>query len=143
MKEDLSDQLPVLNLSLARAWLAPSVQLAASAALPPAISKDGFCTALPEGAGVLVGVFVAAMGVLVGVFVGAAEVFVGVFVGPTGVFVGVLVGLAPPSSDISSNHMSPVGLLSVISRSVTLVFEPLFQFPDLNCQEPVCEVTHN
>jgi hypothetical protein len=38
-KVEWSDQPPAWNLSLARTWFVPSVQLAASAALVPAISK--------------------------------------------------------------------------------------------------------
>src|ERR1051325_4299012 len=116
---DLSDHAPVLNLSLARAWFAPSVQFAASPAVP--LSKPGFSTWLPGPVGVLVG----PVGVLVRVLVGG-----------TGVFVRVLVGPAPESSEMSSNQMSPVGLPSVISRKVTLVFEPLPHVPERCCQEP-------
>jgi hypothetical protein len=67
---ECSDQLPVWNLSLARTWFVPSVQLAASAALLPAISKPGFNTRLPPADGVLVMV-----GVGVGV-VALAEVWI-------------------------------------------------------------------
>src|SRR5436190_8062646 len=58
-----------------------------------------------------------------------------------GVFVGVLVGGGPGGvSAMSSNQMSPVGLASVIRRSVRLVFEPLPHVPLTNCQEPAAEV---
>src|SRR5512141_1764755 len=86
---ECSDQPPVWNLSLARAWFVPSVQLAASAALLPAVSKPGFRTRLPFTNGVFV---IVGVGVLVGVFVGPAGVFVrvgvrvGVFVATIGVF---------------------------------------------------------
>ncbi len=125
-KVECNAQPPVWNLSLARAWFVPSVQLAASAALVPAVSKPGFKTRLPTD-----GVFVAVgVGVLVGVFVGTMGVFVGVLV-------GVFVTLPPgPASEISSNQISPVGEPSVIRRSITLVFEPLFQLPLRNCQLP-------
>ena len=71
---------------------------------------------------------------------------VGVGDGPTvGVFVGgsgVEVGPPGPTNEISSNQMSPVGEPSVISRNVTLVFEPLFHVPLRACQLPEALV-HN
>src|SRR5689334_24627489 len=83
---DLSDHAPVLNLSLARAWLGPSVQLAASAAPPvPAVSNAGFWMTLAAGAGGGGGAWVGGTGGLEGVFVGGAGEMVAV---------GSLVGLA-------------------------------------------------
>lgn len=77
----------------------------------------------------------------VGVFVGGKDVNVavggkdmGVFVG--GKDVGVAAGPPGPSSEMSSNQISPVGEPSVIRRRVTLVFEPLFHAPLRNCQLP-------
>ncbi len=121
---ECSDQPPLWNLSLARVWFVPSVQFAASAAPPvPAVSKPGFSTRLP-----LTGVFVmVGVGVLVGVLVGTMDVCVAV---------GVFVTGTAPTSEISSNQMSPVGEPSVIRRSVTLVFDPLFHVPVRNCQLP-------
>jgi hypothetical protein len=61
---ECSDQLPVWNLSLARIWFTPSVQLAASAVPPvPWPSKPGFNTRLLPDVGVFVCV---AVGVKVG-----------------------------------------------------------------------------
>src|SRR5512143_80758 len=117
-KVEWSAQPPLWNLSLARVWFVPSVQFAASDALVPAVSKPGFSTRLP-GCGVFV---IVGVGVLVGVFVGV-------------LVVGVTGGM-PPAKEISSNQMSPVGEPSVIRRSVTLVFEPLFHVPVRNCQLP-------
>src|SRR5512133_113995 len=92
-KVECSDQPPVWNLSLARVWFVPSVQLAASEALVPAVSKPGFNTRLPPETGVFV-----TIGVLV---------LVGVFVGTIAVFVGVTVGPLRPTSAMSSNQISP------------------------------------
>src|SRR5512143_902037 len=102
---ECSAQPPAWNLSLARAWFVPSVQLAASAALLPCTSKPGFNTRLLLG-----------MGVLVCVAAG-----------------GVIAGL---DNEMSSNKISPVGDPSVIRRSVTFVFEPLFHVPVKYCQLP-------
>ena len=68
----------------------------------------------------------------VGVAVGGKDV--GVLVG--GRDVGVAVGPPGLTSEISSNQMSPVGEPSVIRRSVTLVFDPLYHVPLRYCQRP-------
>src|SRR5512138_2983846 len=125
-------QPPAWNLSLARVWFAPSLQLAASAALVPAVSKPGLSTTLPLGTGVLVMVGV---GVREGV-----GVRVGVFV--TGVLVGGVTVTPEGASEISSNQMSPVGEPSVMRRSVTLVVEPLLHAPLRYCQLPLV-LPHN
>ena len=76
--------------------------------------------------------------VLVGVFVGTTAVLEGVLVDGAGVSVltGVAVGPPGPSRETSSNQISPLGEPSVIRRSVTLVFEPLFHVPVRSCQLP-------
>jgi hypothetical protein len=87
----------------------------------------------------------------IGVSVGTSEAVgdsMGVSVGEDGTSVLVcvaagisiaactLTGPPGPTSEISSNQMSPVGEPSVIKRRVTLVFDPLFHVPLRNCQLP-------
>ncbi len=85
-KVEWSAQLPEWNLSLARLWFDPSVQLAASATVAPAVSKPGFNTRLLPGALVRVGVFVGmAVAVFVGVLVGLGiRLAVGLLAGKVG-----------------------------------------------------------
>jgi len=102
---------------------------------------------LPPASGVFVGEAVGATGVLVGVLVGAADVCEGVAVAVgvsvrIGVLLGVFVDPSGPTREMSSNQMSPVGEPSVIRRSVTFVFDPLFHVPLRYCQLPEALV-HN